>query len=117
VPNQAESDGYVGGLNNPSQGTWVTITGCIPWCQNWGSNGFEDTYTAWFSDFQFYINPATGADSNAPLSSTITPASFVAPEYAYGALAAITASIAAFATFAAFKKGINKRGKTRKNIP
>lgn len=114
VPKQAESDGFGGGLNNPSQGTWVMITGCIPWCQNWGANGFKDTYTAWYSDFQFYTNPTTATDSNATLSATNTTAGFVPPEYVYGVLAATIASVAAIAIFAASKKGIATEKKPEK---
>jgi hypothetical protein len=32
-------------------------TYCIPWLQIYAGNEYSNTYTSWFSDFQFYINP------------------------------------------------------------
>ena len=58
VPSQAEGDSSTVGLNQISTNQWCAISGCIPWCQVWGAQGDgSSTYTSWFSDFQFYINP------------------------------------------------------------
>jgi hypothetical protein len=60
VPNTFLGDGgfppYYDG-NQVSVGVSSTITWCVPWLQIYGQNGYLNTYTAWFSNFQFYINP------------------------------------------------------------
>jgi hypothetical protein len=38
-------------------GQYATPTACIPWIEIYGQNGYSSTYTSWFSDFQFYVNP------------------------------------------------------------
>lgn len=56
-----------------------------------------------------YLQASASDTTGTPISATsatITTAGFVAPEYAYGALAAVMASIAAFGAFVFFKKGI-----------
>jgi hypothetical protein len=46
-----------GGTQAYAEGQQGIPIACIPWCQILGSNGPWDTYTSWFSDLQFYINP------------------------------------------------------------
>jgi hypothetical protein len=57
VPTTWYSDGAVAGPHQFPAGQYATITEAFPWCgsfSNWGSYGTE---TAWFSDFQLYVNP------------------------------------------------------------
>jgi hypothetical protein len=63
VPTTWYSDGGTasGGSGSGSHqfpaGQYATITEAFPWCgsfSNWGAPGTE---TAWFSDFQFHVNP------------------------------------------------------------
>jgi len=55
VPALITADGYGAyPINAQAAPTW-----CIPWTQIYGQNGFKNTFTSWFSDFQFYVNPST----------------------------------------------------------
>jgi hypothetical protein len=56
VPSKAMGDGGTGQACTPL-GQWCAIDYCVPWCQIYGQNGYLNTYTSWFSDFQFYISP------------------------------------------------------------
>jgi hypothetical protein len=55
VPSTAKADGWVSG--GVPYGQYATPDTIVPWCQIFGQNGYSSTYTSWFSDFQFYINP------------------------------------------------------------
>jgi hypothetical protein len=56
VPAQYQSDGggtTEGTAHQYPPGVWATVTELVPWLgPGWG------TYTCYFSDFQFYVNPA-----------------------------------------------------------
>jgi hypothetical protein len=109
-----ESGGISGGIqdayNNPTPnaGTFTSplTSGCLCYIEFTVVGSGSTTVSISGCYLQASSSDTQGTPVGAT-SATITTAGFVLPEYAYGALAAITASIAAFAIFAASKKGIS----------